>query len=64
MNLTLLIGYAIIGFIVGVIYNLWIRKNSENPEADLTFFSLWGQTALAGYLWPLTMILFIKKIFN
>lgn len=61
MNLTILIAYAIIGFITGTLWNIWIRKNSSNPEVDLNFFSLWGQTALAGYLWPLTVILVIKK---
>jgi len=62
MNLTILIAYALIGTVVGTLWHMWIIKNSENPEVDLSFFSLWGQTALAGYLWPLTIILFIKKV--
>lgn len=57
INLSIYLG---VGLFIGIYWNIWIRKNSLNPEAELKPLSLWLQTILAIYLWPLTIITFIK----
>jgi hypothetical protein len=58
INLSIYLG---IGVIVGIYWNIWIRGNSTNPEVDLKPLSLWGQTLLAGYLWPITIVRLIWR---
>jgi hypothetical protein len=53
--------YFAIGLVVGSVFHFSLKKNTTNPEVDLTIYSLWGQTALATLFWPFALYMLIKE---
>lgn len=53
--------YFVLGIITGAFFHFSLKRNTKNPEVDLNFYSLWGQTALATLFWPFAIYMLIKE---